>query len=178
MSLTEDRAPARSILTAESTRSATLAEVGPGESPPWDASRLEAAWLEFDAQVRRLEQAKAQLRSTVEQVRNCRSQREILHASAFARLQARLETMPVIERAKGILMAQQRCGPDEAFDLLRRASQHANIKVSVLAAHIVERVASPGPGSGVTHARPGRQREGQRRGSTDSPAGHTRHPVA
>jgi len=178
MSLTVDRAPARSILTAESTRSATIVQVGPGESLPWDASRLEATRLEFDAQVRRLEQAKARLQATVEQARNGRSQRAILHASAFARLQARLETMPVIEQAKGILMAEQRCGPDEAFDLLRRASQRANIKVSVLAARIVEQVTSPGPGSGVTHARPGRQRDGQRRGSTDIPVGHTRHRVA
>ena len=53
--------------------------------------------------------------------------------------------MPVIEQAKGVLMAQQRCGPDEAFDLLRRASQRANVKVSVLAAQIVEQIASPEP---------------------------------
>lgn len=53
--------------------------------------------------------------------------------------------MPVIEQAKGVLMAQHRCGPDEAFDLLRRASQHANVKVSVLATRIVEQVASPDP---------------------------------
>jgi AmiR/NasT family two-component response regulator len=46
--------------------------------------------------------------------------------------------MPVIEQAKGILMAQQRCGPDAAFDLLRRASQRANIRVSILAAQIVQ----------------------------------------
>ena len=51
--------------------------------------------------------------------------------------------MPVIEQAKGVLMAQHRCGPDEAFDLLRRASQRANVKVSVLAAQIVEQIASP-----------------------------------
>ena len=111
MSLTVDRAPAPSILTAESTRSATIAGTGAGESPPWDASQLEAAWLEFNAQMRRLEQARARLQATVEQARNGRSQREMLHASAFARLRARLETMPVIEQAKGILMAQQRCGP-------------------------------------------------------------------
>ena len=66
MSLTVDRAPAPSILTAESTRSATVADVGAAESPPWDASRLEAARLEFDAQVRRLEQVKARLQATVE----------------------------------------------------------------------------------------------------------------
>ena len=58
--------------------------------------------------------------------------------------------MPVIEQAKGILMAQQRCGPDEAFDLLRRASQRANVKVHVLAEQIVEHVASGYEGDNVT----------------------------
>jgi hypothetical protein len=58
------------------------------------------------------------------------------------RLQARLESLSVIEQAKGILMAQQRCGPEEAFDLLRRASQRANIKVHVLAVKIVAETAS------------------------------------
>src|SRR5215469_2730158 len=50
---------------------------------------------------------------------------------------AQPDTRPVIEQAKGILMAQQRCGPDEAFDLLRRASQRFNVPVRVLAARIV-----------------------------------------
>ena len=85
MSLTVDRAPARSILTAESTRSATIAGTGAGESPPWDASQLEAAWLEFNAQLRRFEQAKAPLQANIEQVRNGHPQRELLHDSAFAR---------------------------------------------------------------------------------------------
>ena len=71
--------------------------------------------------------------------------RDVLHRSEFARLVARAETMPVIEQAKGILMAQHRCGPDEAFDLLRRASQCANVRISVLAARMVEQVASPEP---------------------------------
>lgn len=31
--------------------------------------------------------------------------------------------MPLIEQAKGIIMAREGCGPEEAFDLLRRASQ-------------------------------------------------------
>jgi len=108
-------------------------------------SRLEAARLEFDAQARRFEAAKERLQATLDQVQKGRPQREVLHSSAFARLQARLETMPVIEQAKGILMAQHRCGPDEAFDLLRRASQSANIRVSVLAAQIVEQIASDEP---------------------------------
>jgi AmiR/NasT family two-component response regulator len=61
----------------------------------------------------------------------------MLYHSTFARMQAKLDTMPVIEQAKGILMAQERCGPEEAFDLLRRASQRANVKVHVLAAQLV-----------------------------------------
>jgi hypothetical protein len=73
-----------------------------------------------------------------------------LHDSAYARLVARLESMPVIEQAKGIVMAQQGCGPEEAFDLLRRASQRTNVKLSELAAQIVEQVASGSNGSPVT----------------------------
>ena len=109
------------------------------------ASRLEGARLEFDAQARRFEAARARLQVTLDQIRKGRPQREVLHSSAFARLQARLETMPVIEQAKGILMAQHRCGPDEAFDLLRRASQSANVRINVLAERLVEQVASPEP---------------------------------
>ena len=108
-------------------------------------SRLSAARSEFDAQVRRFEAITARLQATFDEVRNGRPQRAVLHDSAFARLQARLETMPVIEQAKGILMAQYRCPPEEAFDLLRRASQRANVKVNVLAEQIVEQVASLGP---------------------------------
>jgi len=108
-------------------------------------SRLNAARSEFDTQVRRFEDVRARLQATMDEVRNGRPRREALHHSAFARLQARLESMPVIEQAKGILMAQYRCRPDEAFDILRRASQRANVKISVLAAQIVEQIAAPGP---------------------------------
>jgi hypothetical protein len=48
----------------------------------------------------------------------------------------------VIEQAKGIIMAQHRCGPEEAFDLLRRVSQRTNVKVRELAAQTVEHVTS------------------------------------
>jgi hypothetical protein len=106
------------------------------------ASRLEAARLEFDAQTQRFEDASARLRATLDQLRKGRPRREMLRDSAFARLQARLDTMPVIEQAKGVLMAQNQCGSEEAFDLLRRASQRANVKVSVLAAQIVEQIAA------------------------------------
>jgi hypothetical protein len=58
----------------------------------------------------------------------------------YARLKARFETMPVIEQAKGIVMAREGCGPQEAFDLLRRASQQANVKVHAMAAVLVAQV--------------------------------------
>ena len=74
--------------------------------------------------------------------------RELLRDSATARLQARLETMPVIEQAKGILMGQEGCGPEEAFDLLRRASQRSNVPIRELAVLIVAR--STGTGAGPT----------------------------
>ncbi len=117
---------------------------GPGDRLLEVTSRLDAARREFEAQARRYEAAMARLRVTMDQVRNGRSRREILHDSAFARLQARLDTLPVIEQAKGIVMAQRQCGPEDAFDLLRRASQTANIKISVLAERIVEQAASHG----------------------------------
>jgi hypothetical protein len=119
----------------------------PGPSDPLSEarSRLDAARSEFDTQVRRFEDVRARLETTLDQVRNGRPQREVLRESTLARLQARLDTMPVIEQAKGILMAQYRCRPEEAFDLMRRASQRANVKVNVLAAQIVEQIASPGP---------------------------------
>ena len=55
--------------------------------------------------------------------------------------------MPVIEHAKGILMAQQRCGPDQAFELLLPASQRANVKVHVLAEQMVAHFRSQKPES-------------------------------
>ena len=91
----------------------------------------------------------ARSRAIRAQILQGRSQREILHDSAFARLQAQHESMPVIEQAKGIIMAQQRCGSQEAFDLLRRASQRTNVKVHVLAAQIVGHIASGNDGDKV-----------------------------
>lgn len=65
-----------------------------------------------------------------------------LRRSAYARLQARLSSMPVIEQAKGILMAQYGWSEEQAFDVLRRASQRENTKVRDLAVRIVARAAA------------------------------------
>jgi ANTAR domain len=80
-----------------------------------------------------------------------------LRYSAYARLQARLVSMPVIEQAKGIIMAKYGWSEDQAFDALRRASQRENVKVRDLAATIVARAAHPG--------------SAQRRGRIETPGG-------
>ena len=52
-------------------------------------------------------------------------------------LQVAMEHRAAIEQAKGILMAQTRCGPDEAFTLLRHRSQSENRKLRDIAIDIV-----------------------------------------
>src|SRR5205085_7455340 len=52
-------------------------------------------------------------------------------------LETALESRAVIEQAKGMLMARQGCSPDEAFDILRRASQRNNRKLRDIASDIV-----------------------------------------
>ena len=48
------------------------------------------------------------------------------------------ETRAVIEQAKGILMATYRCGPDDAWELLRRAARGGGVKAHVLAGRLIE----------------------------------------
>lgn len=50
-----------------------------------------------------------------------------------------LENRDVIGQAKGIIMAAQGLSPDQAFDVLRRASQRSNRKLSEVARAIVDR---------------------------------------
>lgn len=76
------------------------------------------------------------------------------NAAAFADLQAdrallarRLEdalhSRAVIDQAVGILMERERLGPEEAFQMLRSASQKLNVKLRMIAAEIVESAAGP-----------------------------------
>jgi len=52
-------------------------------------------------------------------------------------LREALESRDVIGQAKGILMARRRCTPDAAFEALRRASQHRNVKLRQVAEQVV-----------------------------------------
>jgi hypothetical protein len=58
-------------------------------------------------------------------------------------LNKQLESQPVIEEAKGIIMARSHCSPDEAFDVLRRASMRMNRKLREVAADLVEAAMKP-----------------------------------
>jgi GAF domain-containing protein len=61
-------------------------------------------------------------------------------------MQAAMANRAVIEQAKGIIMAQNRCDADGAFNILRRASQGRNVKVRDLARELVGSMpARPGP---------------------------------
>ena len=51
----------------------------------------------------------------------------------------------VIDQAIGVIMAQNRCTGDEAFEVLRRASQHRNVKLRQIAADVVTSVSGQPP---------------------------------
>jgi hypothetical protein len=109
-------------------------------------SRLLAAQLQETQ--RKANENWQHIRTAWDQTERIRAQRlaaltdpELLRRSAFARLQAQLATMPVIEQAKGIIMAKYGWPADRAFDALRRTSQRENIKVRELATSIVARTA-------------------------------------
>lgn len=53
-------------------------------------------------------------------------------------LHGALASRQVIGRAEGILMQRELITSDQAFDLLRRASQHLNIKLREVAQHVVD----------------------------------------
>jgi GAF domain-containing protein len=63
-------------------------------------------------------------------------------------LRAALDTREVIGQAQGILIERERISPDQAFDVLRRASQHLNVKLREVARALVETGESPDTGQG------------------------------
>jgi len=58
-------------------------------------------------------------------------------ATREAQLETKADTRDVIGMAKGMIMARQEVSDDEAFDILRRASQRANVKLREVADRIV-----------------------------------------
>jgi hypothetical protein len=61
-------------------------------------------------------------------------------------LQTALATRVLIGQAQGILIERERITPDQAFDILRRASQHLNIKLRDVAQALVDTGEQPQTG--------------------------------
>jgi AmiR/NasT family two-component response regulator len=61
-------------------------------------------------------------------------------------LQAALSTREVIGQAQGILMERERISATQAFDVLRRASQHLNRKLRDVAQDLVDTGDEPDTG--------------------------------
>lgn len=115
------------------------------------AARLRAQELTRQLQVTQaqVQATQAKIQAECQQMRAAQQARQIrelwlapgssdlMRYSAVARLQAQLASLPVIEQAKGIIMAQCGWDADQAFDAMRRVSQRENIKVRELAARIV-----------------------------------------
>jgi GAF domain-containing protein len=70
------------------------------------------------------------------------------YSETAAHLRATLETRTVIDMAVGIIMAQNRCSQQEAFDLLKAASSTRNSKLRNVAAAVVSAL---GQGPAQTH---------------------------
>lgn len=70
------------------------------------------------------------------------------HRDTESDLKAALDSRRDIDLAVGITMGQRQCGQEEAFALLRSASNHRNVKLRDLAAEIVQRT---GQGPARTH---------------------------
>jgi GAF domain-containing protein len=63
-------------------------------------------------------------------------------ASLAQHLQAAMESRAFIEQAKGIIMGERHCTPDEAFRILAKVSQDSNRKVRDVASALVARAAA------------------------------------
>jgi GAF domain-containing protein len=61
-------------------------------------------------------------------------------------LRSSLESRPVIDQAMGIIMAFNRCTPEQALRLLRTQSQNKNVKLRDVAADIIAQVSGERPG--------------------------------
>jgi hypothetical protein len=63
-----------------------------------------------------------------------------------------LESHPVIDMARGLVMAAGGCTPDDAWRVLVEVSQHTNIKLREIAQSLVDGVDGPPPAPPVREA--------------------------
>lgn len=71
--------------------------------------------------------------------------RRLSQAEVITELRTALASRGVIDQAIGIVVAHRRCGPEQAFRILRKVSNDRNIKLRVLAAAVVRAVSRGDP---------------------------------
>jgi transcriptional regulator with GAF, ATPase, and Fis domain len=71
--------------------------------------------------------------------------RLVSYAALTDQLRESLASRAVIDQAVGVIMAQDRCGQDKAFSVLRSASQNRNLKLRQVAQEIVLGVTGQSP---------------------------------
>ncbi|KOT46398.1 hypothetical protein ADK47_19380 [Streptomyces rimosus subsp. rimosus] len=69
-----------------------------------------------------------------------------------AQLREAMASRPLIDQARGILMADEACTAAQAWDMLRYTSQHTNIKLREVAAAVVAGAAGPPPPQPISAA--------------------------
>jgi AmiR/NasT family two-component response regulator len=69
------------------------------------------------------------------------------HSEMSDHLQHALASRAVIDQALGIIMGQNRCTADDAFELLRGISQNRNSKLHAVAGEIITAVSGKPPAS-------------------------------
>lgn len=74
--------------------------------------------------------------------------RRLSQDEVIAQLHAAMSSRSVIDQAIGIVMAQRRCGPEEALGALRRMSNDSNVKLRDVAANLVASLAVGGSTQG------------------------------
>jgi GAF domain-containing protein len=71
--------------------------------------------------------------------------RLVSYAALTDQLRESLASRAVIDQAVGVIMAQERCGQDKAFSVLRTASQNRNLKLRQVAQEMVLGVTGQAP---------------------------------
>lgn len=64
-------------------------------------------------------------------------------ADEVAHLRRALETRPTIDQAKGVIMADRRCTPEQAFEVLKKLSMDTNVRLADVAAAVVYQATLP-----------------------------------
>jgi hypothetical protein len=92
------------------------------------------------------DRAKAQLFATLARLALDSAEERRSDDERSENFRAALMTRELIGQAQGILMERERITADQAFDVLRRASQHLNVKLRQVAEDLIESGESPDAG--------------------------------